>query len=191
MAASINASTSAGVVTTADTSGNLNLQSNGTTIISYTSTGSTFTGNVGVPVLHIQHTEAQNTDGGGITSGAWRTMTLNATAKNTLTGASLAANAITLAAGSYYVEASQNVSGTARSQLRVYQTSGTPAVLVTGISNYAGNIEISAKGFFILASSQTIELQAQISTTSGSNGQGLAANFGTEVYANVLIWQHS
>ena len=44
MAASINASTSAGVVTTADTSGNLNLQSNGTTIIGYTSTGVTVTG---------------------------------------------------------------------------------------------------------------------------------------------------
>ena len=43
MAASINASTSAGVVTTADTSGNLNLQSNGTTIIGYTSTGVTVT----------------------------------------------------------------------------------------------------------------------------------------------------
>ena len=44
MAASINASTSAGVVTTADTTGNLNLQSNGTTIIGYTSTGVTVTG---------------------------------------------------------------------------------------------------------------------------------------------------
>ena len=46
MAATINASTSAGVVTTADTSGNLNLQSNGTTIIGYTSTGVTVTGNL-------------------------------------------------------------------------------------------------------------------------------------------------
>ena len=44
MAASINASTSAGVVTTADTSGNLNLQSNGTTIIGYTSAGAAVTG---------------------------------------------------------------------------------------------------------------------------------------------------
>ena len=48
MAATINASTSAGVVTTADTSGNLNLQSNGTTIIGYTSTGVTVTGTLGV-----------------------------------------------------------------------------------------------------------------------------------------------
>ena len=44
MAASINASTSAGVVTTADTTGNLNLQSNGTTIVAITSAGATVTG---------------------------------------------------------------------------------------------------------------------------------------------------
>ena len=44
MAASINASTSAGVVTTADTSGNLNLQSNGTTKVALTSTGAAITG---------------------------------------------------------------------------------------------------------------------------------------------------
>jgi hypothetical protein len=44
MASTINASTSAGVVTTADTSGNLNLQSNGTTIVALTSTGAAVTG---------------------------------------------------------------------------------------------------------------------------------------------------
>ena len=44
MAASINASTSAGVVTTADTTGNLNLQSNGTTVLAMTSAGVAVTG---------------------------------------------------------------------------------------------------------------------------------------------------
>ena len=44
MAASINASLTAGVVTTADTSGNLDLQSGGTTIVALTSTGAAVTG---------------------------------------------------------------------------------------------------------------------------------------------------
>jgi hypothetical protein len=44
MASTINASTSAGVVTTVDTTGNLNLQSNGTTIVALTSTGAAVTG---------------------------------------------------------------------------------------------------------------------------------------------------
>ena len=46
MASSINASTSGGggVITTADATGNLNLQSSGSTIVAVTSTGATVTG---------------------------------------------------------------------------------------------------------------------------------------------------
>ena len=44
MASSINASLTAGLVQTADTSGNLNLQSGGTTIVAVTSTGAAVTG---------------------------------------------------------------------------------------------------------------------------------------------------
>ena len=44
MASSINASLTAGIVQTADTSGNLNLQSGGTTIAAITSTGVAVTG---------------------------------------------------------------------------------------------------------------------------------------------------
>jgi len=51
MAASINASTSAGVVTTADTSGNLNLQSNGATVLAMTSAGIAVTGTLGATNL--------------------------------------------------------------------------------------------------------------------------------------------
>lgn len=46
MASSINASTTSGIVQTADTSGILNLQSNGTTIASVSSTGVAVTGNI-------------------------------------------------------------------------------------------------------------------------------------------------
>ena len=44
MASSINASLTNGIVTTADTSGNLNLQSNGSTVVAVTSTGAEVTG---------------------------------------------------------------------------------------------------------------------------------------------------
>jgi hypothetical protein len=44
MASSINASLTAGIVQTADTSGNLNLQSGGTTIVAITSSGAAITG---------------------------------------------------------------------------------------------------------------------------------------------------
>jgi len=57
MAASINASTSAGVVTTADTTGNLNLQSNGATVLAMTSAGIAVTGTL-VPSGKITATTA-------------------------------------------------------------------------------------------------------------------------------------
>jgi len=57
MAASINASTSAGVVTTADTTGNLNLQSNGATVLAMTSAGVAVTGTLsGTNVLSGTYT---------------------------------------------------------------------------------------------------------------------------------------
>jgi hypothetical protein len=57
MAASINASTSGGVVTTADTTGNLNLQSNGTTVLAMTSAGVAVTGTL-IPSGKITATTA-------------------------------------------------------------------------------------------------------------------------------------
>ena len=56
--------------------------------------------------LHIQDQKPQGTNGGTFTSGAWRTRDLNTVLTNTITGASLADNQITLPAGKYYVEAS-------------------------------------------------------------------------------------
>ena len=70
MAATINASTSAGVVTTADTSGNLNLQSNGTTIIGYTSAGATVTGTLSSSGQTILGSSSGNVSI-GVTPSAW------------------------------------------------------------------------------------------------------------------------
>ena len=55
-------------------------------------------------LLHIRDEKAQNTAGGTFTSGAWRTRDLNTVKTNEITGASLAANQITLPAGTYWVE---------------------------------------------------------------------------------------
>jgi len=47
--------------------------------------------------------KADGTDGGTFTSGAWQTRVLNTTSHNTITGASLSANQITLPAGTYHI----------------------------------------------------------------------------------------
>ncbi|MBK9322713.1 MAG: hypothetical protein IPM97_07165 [Bdellovibrionaceae bacterium] len=55
--------------------------------------------------LLIVDEKPANTAGGTFTSGSWQTRTLNTTRFNTIPGASLASNQITLPAGTYYVRA--------------------------------------------------------------------------------------
>ena len=86
MASSINASLSAGLVTTADTSGIINLQSNGSTIVAVTSTGAAVTGTLSstgnttlgdasTDTLNVGNgnlvTDASGNVGVGVTPSAW------------------------------------------------------------------------------------------------------------------------
>ena len=59
----------------------------------------------------------QGTQGGAFTAGAWQTRDLNTVLTNTITGASLTANQITLPAGKYYVEASAPCTGRANLEI--------------------------------------------------------------------------
>ena len=70
------------------------------------------------PFLHIQDQKPQGTNGGTFTSGAWRTRDLNTVLTNTITGASLSANQITLPAGKYYVEAKSVATEVERHKVR-------------------------------------------------------------------------
>ena len=73
MASSINASLTAGIVQTADTSGNLNLQSGGTTIAAITSTGVAVTGTLsstGNTTLGDASTDTLNVGNGNIVTDA-------------------------------------------------------------------------------------------------------------------------
>uniref|UniRef100_A0A6M3KHM8 Putative tail protein n=1 Tax=viral metagenome TaxID=1070528 RepID=A0A6M3KHM8_9ZZZZ len=53
------------------------------------------------PLLHIEDQKAAGTLGGTFTSGAWRTRDLTTVCTNTIAGASLSSNQITLPAGTY------------------------------------------------------------------------------------------
>ena len=50
-----------------------------------------------------QDQKASGTAGGDFTSGAWQTRTLNTEVFNTITGSALAANQVTLPAGTYFL----------------------------------------------------------------------------------------
>jgi|GEM_PF-6047687 len=143
-------------------------------------------------VIHVRDEKAQSTEGGTFTSGAWQTRVLNTSKTNTITGASLGSNQITLPAGTYWVDASANMFLVDRNQARLYDTTGA-AVLVLGLNVFAGGSadgnRALVQGLFTLTTTSVLELQHRAAGTKAANGFGLANNFTTEVYADVVIWK--
>ncbi len=147
-----------------------------------------------VPVLHVQDQKTSGTEGGTFTNGAWRTRDLNQSVKNTITGASLSSNQITLPAGTYRITGSAPGFGVARHATRFYDITNS-AVVISGTSEYAGTTVIQSRSFIkkvIVAATEVIfELQHRCATTRATNGLGIGAGVSftvaTEIYADVFI----
>ena len=146
--------------------------------------------------LHIQDQKPQGTSGGTFTSGAWRTRDLNTVLTNTITGASLAVNQITLPAGNYYVEASAPAGRINRHQARLYNvTSASNLLLGSSVQSYYQGYGYSLtsshtfiSGVISLDDANSIRLEHQGQSTE-THGLGLAADFTTEVYSDIRIWR--
>jgi len=143
-------------------------------------------------VLIVTHEEAQNVGGGNLTAGAWNTVTINTVRTNTISGASLAANRITLPAGTYEIDALCQALDTNRNQGRLFNITDNAVVLI-GSSAIGvvtpGHGESAIRGQFTIAGTKVFEIQQNCQTTSATNGQGIAANLTTEVYLQVTIRQ--
>ena len=143
-------------------------------------------------VLHVRDEKAQNTTGGTFTSGAWRTRVLNTSKTNTITGASLASNQITLPAGTYWVDATAPAYTVGRHRVKLYNTTGAADVLL-GTSSFSGGLydyTLSVlSGQFTLTATSVLELQHRCETTLATHGFGVESNFATEVYSDVVIWK--
>lgn len=135
--------------------------------------------------------KAQNTAGGTFTSGADRTRDLNVEVSDLSGFASLSANQITLTAGVYDISWVAPASACDAHQSWLYNvtdaaiaqrgTSGTcdAADAATGQSVGSAIVSISATKAF--------EIRHRCQTTRATSGFGVAANFGTEVYARVVV----
>lgn len=151
-------------------------------------------------VLQVQDQKTSGTDGGAITAGAWRTHVLNTTIKNTISGASLGSNQFTLPAGTYYLQAENTLFANAAGEISNYKskianiTDGTDTLLGSNSYMYATspngiNVVPTVSGFFTIAGTKTFELQNRVSVNSSIYGYGVASSFGTEVYANLIVWK--
>lgn len=141
-------------------------------------------------LLHVQHTAASGNDGGTATSGSWQTRPLTTVQTNEI-GASLSSNVLTLPAGTYILfgEAAFNVTDTA--QLRIQNTT-LSTTLLTGVNidttSAQGGIA-TIRGRFTLQDRQKIELQSQVGSTNAGDGFGKGNSFGTEVFADLMVWK--
>lgn len=143
-------------------------------------------------ILHAQHQRASGTSGGTATAATHNTVPMTQVT-NTIAGASVASNQITLPAGTYRVRGYTMAHKTGGSRIRLRNvTDGT--TLLLGASNFVDTSATSGSGTFpifgqfTLAGTKAIELQLYAGATQATNGLGVAASSGeTEVFADVMI----
>jgi hypothetical protein len=132
--------------------------------------------------------KAQNTNGGTFTSGAFRTRDLNTTQINQITGASIASNQITLAAGTYLLQAAMPAENTDRLSGRLYNITDSTVTIIATDAYTPGDKEVVTNsvmsGVFTIASSKVFEVQQRAETTGSF---GIACNTQAEVYTVVTI----
>lgn len=148
----------------------------------------------GYQLVHIQDQKASGTDGGGFTSGAYRTRTLNTVVTNEVSGASLSANQVTLPAGTYYLEARCAHDNVRLNKARWQNMSDSTTTLLgaNAASDFGnhGGWYAEVRGRFTIAAEKVFQLQHRCSQTDGVSGFGQACGFGdTEIYTDLLIWK--
>lgn len=129
------------------------------------------------PTLIVRDEKTSGTSGGASPSGAWAVRALNTVAMNTITGASLVSNQITLPAGTYEVDASCPAYAAYGHKTRLRTTGGVTLVDGTSERTEPGAFTITGRsivrGGFTLAASTVVQLEHYFNST---NGMGLGYN---------------
>ena len=147
---------------------------------------------VAIPTLYIEDQKANNTQGGSSVAGAWTQRNLTQVVTNSISGASLASNRITLPAGTYFVEASAPAYLSNQHKLKLYNYTDSIDILI-GSNEYSVNstgvmTRSHLKGVFTLDAQHEVELRHYVASTYASQGFGVATNMGViEVYSQIEI----
>ena len=168
-------------------------------ILSWDEMDSNFKACMGVHnLLHVYDLKTTGQNGGTFTSGAWRTRTLNTVGTNTISGASLAANRVTLPAGVYFAHGLAPCTSVNNNALRLQSITSSSTLIVGQIlysysdSVYAHTVP-TINGVFSILSVSDIELQHICQVTKADTGLG-SNNVGLDTdakLAELLIWKLS
>ena len=137
--------------------------------------------------------KAQNTAGGGTTTGSYLKHDLTTEVRDPSNRCSLVSSAFTLTAGTYLFLSWVTGYKCGLLHTRLYNSTDAVAVAtVYGGSAASANADAVsvlsvALGVFTITGSKTFELQYQASVAQATNGLGIAGNFGVETYAGVIL----
>lgn len=146
---------------------------------------------VGSPVLHVREEQPSAIEGGTNVAGL-QVRTLNTVLLNTIVGASLASNQITLPAGTYDIHATAPSFGTARHRIQWLNVTDTVITLL-GLSSFtfttdSVTTQADLIGRFTINATKVFELKHFMEGIKTTFGLGAAVSDGnTEVYAEVFI----
>jgi hypothetical protein len=143
-------------------------------------------------ILHVQDQKSSGTDSGTFSPNTWMTRDLNTVVNNDITGASLAANQITLPAGKYEVSTACNASDVQIHKSRLRDVTNNTDLLYSVNEDVTASSGISSSslihGVVTLAGATVLELQHRCTLLRNTQGFGTPATMGiVEVYANVFI----
>ena len=131
-----------------------------------------------IQTMHVVEEIAASATSGDATAGAYFTRALNTSVTNTITGASLASNQITLPAGTYNIFAQVPSYRGDGSIAKFRRVSATAADVVIGTVGYSGSGTNNTNtynyifGQFIVATSGAYEVQQRVDMTRVGDGRG-------------------
>ena len=143
----------------------------------------------------IADQKSSTTQGGGFTSGAWRTRDLNTEIADADGIVSISSNQFTLGAGSYLIRGYASVYRTNGHQVRLYNVTDSAEVAVgcNGMSHasyYTMNPSV-VTGRVTITGDTVFEFQHRCANTTNTYGYGQKISWGTEQYALVEIFKES
>jgi hypothetical protein len=138
-------------------------------------------------MLKVSDQETSGVNAGNTTAGTEYTRTLNTVEKNTIVGASLASNTVTLPAGTYRYRGRAPGYNVQNHKARLWNvTDSTSYYGSTATTGSSGGVQTDSvfSGFLTIAATKTFQVKHYVTATQ-TMGLGLAANSGTEVYTEL------
>lgn len=156
----------------------------------------TLMGVLPVDYILVRDDKATTTAGGTFTSGAWQTHVLQTEVADTGSHAAVAANQVTLGAGTYRFRGRGLGYKVDNHQVRLQNiTAGTTTAFGNNARSAAAGDDVTiseVEGRFTIAGATVFELQSRCTTTRATDGFGPANSFGgTECYASLEFWREA